>query len=220
MSMTMIQTMTDAPASLADALRDATSDAHRDIENRPLQKQIATGAVEPETLARYLQQLRHLHAAIEGLVDRLRDRREDVAPLLDADMHHSARLDEDLERIRTATPGIDAPTPEMTDTIDRLRMTSEHQQLAIIGALYVLEGSMNGNAFIVRGLRRSKAITASMGLSYFDPYGETQRERWQAFRSHLDRLDITTDERIAIIETAEQTFRDLARVGDAITTTA
>ncbi|MCA9294965.1 MAG: biliverdin-producing heme oxygenase [Phycisphaerales bacterium] len=204
-------------ASLSMQLREDTADAHRAIERRPLQKHIAAGTVAPITLARYLAQLQRIHAAIETRLDELITHRPDLALLLDDHMYHSRRLDDDLRAIRAAHPSIDAPLAATDRTLQHLHDDAPPHALAIIGAHYVLEGSMNGNAFIVRGLRRSTDIVTQIGLSYFEPYGAAQRDRWTVFRLTLDAIDLAADERASILRAAAQMFEDLMFIGDDIT---
>jgi heme oxygenase len=201
--------------AISTQLRDATTDAHHAIERRPLQKDIAAGTVAPLTLAQYLAQLQRIHETIESLLASLRTARPDTAPLLENDMLHSRRLADDLRAIRPADNAVDQPLADTDRTIAHLHAAVSRHDIAVIGAHYVLEGSMNGNAFIVRGLRRSPAIVEQIGLSYFEPYGETQRARWQAFKFTLDVLPLTDDERAAIVAAAQQMFADLMAVGDA-----
>ena len=87
--------------------------------------------------------------------------------------------------------------------------------VALLGALYVLEGSTNGGRFLARALRKSWDLDGE-GLAYFDPYGEEQPQKWAAFRRGMDEASFEADQEEAIIELAKTTFRAIAEVSDEV----
>jgi len=87
--------------------------------------------------------------------------------------------------------------------------------VALLGSLYVLEGSTNGGKFLARVLRRAWNLDEE-GLSYFDPYGDQQPHRWAAFKSDMEDIGFDTDQQNAIVEAAHQTFRAIADVSDEV----
>jgi heme oxygenase len=79
----------------------------------------------------------------------------------------------------------------------------------------VLEGSTNGGRFLARALRKSWNLDGE-GLSYFDPYGEEQPQKWAAFRRDMDEASFEADQEEAIIEMAKATFLAIAEVSDEV----
>ena len=70
------------------------------------------------------------------------------------------------------------------------RLASE-QPMALLGILYVLEGSTNGSKFIARKVRPAYELPATgEGSAYLDPYGDVQPARWQEFKAAMDALNL------------------------------
>lgn len=71
-----------------------------------------------------------------------------------------------------------------------------------LGALYVIEGSTLGGSII------SKMVSGKLGLasgfSFFNSYGESTHQMWEAFKAILDKQPLETQP--AIIEAANSTF--------------
>lgn len=193
--------------SLADLLKTHTAEMHRFAETRPLQKSLVSGRADAGVLCVYLSQLGCLHEALE---------RAASAPVL-ADFHpltcdHSRHIAADLEALGGAVGVLD----ESRRQADRLLVRSGSDPWFALGALYVLEGSMNGNRFIIRALAASLGLApGAPGLSYWDPYGPAQRERWLAFRAALDQLQLHDEQRDSVVAGAEFMFEAVARISDA-----
>lgn len=193
--------------SLADLLKTHTAEMHRFAETRPLQKSLASGRVDAGTLCVYLAQLGCLHEALE---------RASAAPEL-ADFQrltckHSRHIEVDLR----ALGGTGEVLDESRAQADRLLESSASDPWFALGALYVLEGSMNGNRFIVRALAQSLGVAPGVpGLSYWDPYGPAQRDRWLGFRAALDALQLHEAQRQRVVSGAEFMFEAVARISDA-----
>lgn len=79
-----------------------------------------------------------------------------------------------------------------------------------LGMFYVLEGSLLGGRYILRGV--SDAGGAVEGLDFLDPYGGEVGQRWRSFLGVLERL-LSDEERIAAACTgACRAFRHAERV--------
>ena len=100
------------------------------------------------------------------------------------------------------------------------------QPAALLGMLYVLEGSTNGSRFIARSLARTfnenvksgKAgpnAGSGAGLSYLDPYGDAHPERWQSFKTDLNAANLE-DHLDAMIEASKIMFRSIADLSDEL----
>jgi heme oxygenase len=97
----------------------------------------------------------------------------------------------------------------------QIEETKQSNPVALLGALYVLEGSTNGGRFLARALRQSWDLDGD-GLSYFDPYGEEQPQRWAAFKRDMEEASFAADQQEAIIEMAKMTFQAIAEVSDEV----
>lgn len=205
--------------SLMARLRAGTSDHHRRAETRPLQKAMAGGRLERPVYARYLAELRHLHLAIADALETASAQHARLASLGLDGRSHVHRIEQDLRTLaRGESSDPVAPAREFAQV---LREHVRTDPVAALGAHYVLEGSMNGNAFIARALAVAWGCPASSGraeagLGYLDPYGAGQRERWAQFRTQVDATEFTDRECDAIIAAARQTFNAVGDVSDAV----
>jgi heme oxygenase len=103
--------------------------------------------------------------------------------------------------------------------LTQINENADSKPTALLGALYVLEGSTNGGRFLARRLRTSWGLDDE-GLSYFDPYGDEQPQRWAAFRRDMDRASFEAADEEAIVEMAKATFVAIAEVSDEVSRNA
>jgi len=201
--------------TLSTRLKEATWASHQSAESRAWQKSLARGEADPARLALYLTQLQRIHAELERLADA--DATLSAGLEWSDDCRHSRRLTTDLEGLAVADPEPAAipllpATAAMLATIDRAVAA---EPFALLGFLYVLEGSMNGNRFLVRALRRGPAA-AHCKFTYFDPYGEHQPARWAAFKEAFDRVTLGPEEEGAVIAAALATFEVIAAISENV----
>ncbi len=201
--------------TLSTRLKEATWASHQSAESRAWQKSLARGEAEPARLALYLTQLQRIHAALERLVD--------ADPIVRAGLawndeyRHSRRLAADLEDLAVAdSANARLPLLPVTSAIlDAIARAVATEPFALLGFLYVLEGSMNGNRFLVRALRRG-SVAAHCKLRYFDPYGEQQPTRWAAFKLAFDRVTLGPEEESAVLAAALATFEGVSEISERV----
>jgi heme oxygenase len=71
----------------------------------------------------------------------------------------------------------------------------------------VREGANNGNRFIAMKLGGALGLEDGRGLTHLDPYGERQREAWEAFKAGWDGLGLDAGERARVLEAGRDMFR-------------
>lgn len=194
---------------VADLLKQETAAAHRHAETRELQKQLIKATIPVEALGRYLAQLRAIHSALECALDgHVGDALVD--PLWPRDLkRHSESLVDDLRRLET-----DAQHPCLPVAAALVRYIDSAAPVEVIGVLYVLEGSMNGNRFIARAMAGARLLSDGPP-SYLDPYGEAQPQRWGEFREALNTLPLNEMQREQMLGSARRTFAAVADIADA-----
>ena len=206
--------MTDVENTIMQRLKAETGDLHSHAESRILQRAIASGEVDRATFSAYLGQLYRVHRSLESTLENSRERHAAIGALATADRMRIPDLDRDL-----AFYGVDRDQIEAGDAAQRF--ASQVQEItttdpvALLGALYVLEGSTNGGRFLARALRKSWGLDGD-GLAYFDPYGDEQPQKWAAFRRDMDEASFEADQEEAIIEMAKATFLAIAEVSDEV----
>lgn len=203
---------TAAFPSIMTRLKTETADLHRYAESRPLQQSMFRGAVSAPVLTEYLGQLWLVHDALERRLDAVRGNDVAVASVFDDGHRHSVRLAADLARA-----GIDPATvPPTPGTAALLATIDAATPPALLGVLYVLEGSMNGNRFLAPRLAPIAEMPGAPGMTYFDPYGDAQRTRWESFRRRMDDVDPSVEDAMAIERAALRTFEAIAAISDDV----
>jgi heme oxygenase len=206
--------MSETDTSIMRRLKAETSDLHSHAESRALQKAIATGEVDRTAFSAYLGQLYHVHESLESALDASRNDHPAIGALVTEDRMRIPDLDRDLEFY-----GVDRNRIEAGDAARRFAAQVQEittgNPVALLGALYVLEGSTNGGRFLARALRKSWDLDGE-GLAYFDPYGDEQPRKWAAFRREMDEATFGADQEEAIIEMAKTTFLAIAEVSDEV----
>jgi len=207
--------MSDPKSSIMQRLKAETGDLHSHAESRALQKTIAAGKVDRAAFRAYLGQLYHVHESLESALDDSRNDHPAIGALATEDRMRVPDLDRDLafyDVNRHRLPAGDA-AQRFSHQIDEIK---DADPVALLGALYVLEGSTNGGRFLARALRKSWDLDGD-GLSYFDPYGDEQPQKWAAFKEQMNEASFDSDQEDAIIEMAKATFLAIAEVSDEVT---
>lgn len=157
-----------------------------------------------------LAQMLGLHQALEQSLTDCKT----VHPALGA-MYDDTRSKVALLRADLETHGLDpdhAPILPITQAyIERIERLAQQEPIGLLGPLYVLEGSNNGNRFIAKGIRRAYQLEGDAGTRYFDPYGESQPANWRAFKAAINEAVNDGAEQNIVIREAQACF-------DAITT--
>ena len=77
---------------------------------------------------------------------------------------------------------------------------------ALLGLLYVLEGSSLGANFIAQHLKLTYGYTRSTGSDFFSAYGEQTNTHWQSFTSYLNSFSDQPDLAAQAIDSAALSF--------------
>ncbi|MBK5096425.1 MAG: biliverdin-producing heme oxygenase [Gemmatimonadetes bacterium] len=207
--------MENAATGIMGHLRDTTRALHTEAESRPLQRAMAKGTLPPGAYVMYLGQLRHLHESLETSLDAVLQSHPGLAGLFTDDRRRVPDLDRDLAAFDVFPETIPV-LPPTVEFISRVEDLADSDPVALLGPLYVLEGSTNGGKFLARVLERSLQIEDRAGLSYMDPYGDRQPEMWAEFKRLANQVELTPDQLDAVTEAACDTFRAIAAISDTV----
>jgi len=197
-----------APAAipLADQLKARTQDLHTRAERHPFQAALMRGQLGRAGLIALHAQLFLLHDALERHLAAARTTDPRLAAVVKDHHFRAGHLHADLTFLGVnpaATPAAE-PTRRL---IESLPAIARENPLWLLGALYVLEGSTNGAKYIMRAIQKATDLPGPQGLTYLDPHGEAQTERWQRFRADVNALNLQGPEAAAVIAAAEDTFQ-------------
>jgi heme oxygenase len=85
-----------------------------------------------------------------------------------------------------------------------------------MGIYYVFEGSKNGARFIAKALAKAWGLSDTTSFRYLDPHGEEQRSLWMKFRTDMDGIAWTPNEKDLMVKAAQATFDAISSLDDAI----
>jgi heme oxygenase len=186
-------------------LREGTAEHHRRAEQHPFQQQLVRGALPRELYVRWLGQMLQVHAALEGHLDRFVARHPQFKSVFNDERRKTAALHRDLAYFGSDAP--QAPLPAARGLMDRMDRLAAAQPVALLGILYVLEGSTNGSKFIARRVRPAYELPATgEGSAYLDPYGDLQPARWQEWKAAMDAQGLSAAEVEPLTLAAQETF--------------
>jgi heme oxygenase len=199
-------------------LKSASAEAHRSAERTLFAQALMQRRLTPAAYAQQLIAMRELHAAIEeGVASTELGRRVFEAemakgPMLDADIAHLASLGWPVENTprNLADATLNATNAMRAMGADEARL---------LGALYVLEGSTLGSAFLLPAVRASLGLDVD-GTRYYAGYGSAARPRWAAFSARMDAALEGESATASAIEGARAAFAAVQSVFEAIGDTA
>lgn len=181
--------------SLTDRLREETRDRHEALEERlDWRRRMAT----PEGYRSLLARWWGFHHGFEPV----------MAAALGAEFAQPRRKLHLLER----DLGHFGMEPDAIAALPRFAVGSHFEdRSAIVGALYVIEGSTLGGQVIAQYVRRVLGTPdASGGCAYFESYGKRRTgPMWASFRAFLDQ-SVEESEADGVIAGARRTFDGLA----------
>jgi heme oxygenase len=195
-------------SQVMERVRSETADLHKRAETSEFQQRMVGGRLSRDDYVAWLGQMYCIHVALEAPL-RLRAADSRFAAVTE-EQYQEPYLVADLATF-DVDPATIEPLPATRALCDRIARDAESDPLRLLGFHYVLEGSNNGNRFIVRGLRPALGLTPGHGDRYLDPYGESQGERWRKFKEDMTAVGFSEPE----IETLVAAARDLfSAIGD------
>jgi heme oxygenase len=203
----------DRDRTVSAALKAETAEHHKRAEGSDFQRQFVGGRLPLGAYTGWLEQMLCVYRALEShlLGWQLRPAH---AALLAMPWQRSAQLADDLEYFGVRPDAV-RPVPATAAFLARLEQWARTDSVALLGVLYVLEGSTNGSRFIARVLRKAYNLEAGRGLAFLDPHGEGQVEQWRAFKQTLDGC-VAGDSAPDLIGPARETFEAVTAIGDEL----
>ena len=196
-------------------LKTATEGLHRMAEGRELQRRLVRGTLPRDLYVAYLGQLYLIHRALETRIREAEAGHRAFALVVRRHHRREPQLRTDLRFFGVEADDIE-PIGATTTLLAEIARTARVEPIALLGMLYVLEGSTNGSRLIATALRRAWGLEPGPGLLYLDPYGNLQREKWLAFKGDMDAIALTEAETTGITEAARVVFQTVADVSDEL----
>ena len=188
-----------AGTGLSERLKKETTEEHHRAESAPIQELLINGQILKNDFINYYSNLYHLHLSVEETVNKYRSQEMWLDDLCDKYRNHSNRLHKDLVLL-----GVN---PLETDVPPCCHHADQCDSSEIVGWVYTLEGSMNGNDFLLEKLKNNSILIDMKGqMLYLNPYGDSQKQEWLSFKHKLDSLPLSIAEQENAINGAKNCF--------------
>jgi len=186
-----------AAPSLHDLLRAGTTPEHRDLE---CALNLLRAGFRLEDYRRLLVHYHGFYLPFERFLQDSAGRQSTVARFYCGGRRKLSWLEQDLRALGVAVAPYAAYMAEQR--FPALFPSEEH----ILGAIYVIEGSMLGGAVLSKHFRKHLQIEAETGLRFFSGYGPESREKWLETLQFLESRDPGGPLRIHALDGARRMF--------------
>lgn len=200
-------------------LRDQTRVAHAAAERSEYARAILGQRLTPAAYETQLAAYREIYAALERALATTPT--VCVAEVWRPQMAKLSHLELDLHQLRRMW-GLDDGGPHRANAAAIARSLTEsvfawlgHAPHALLGPLYVLEGSTLG-ARILRPHVLAALGLESQGANYFNACVEHGESNWKQFKTRMNGVALDADQRRQVVEAAKRTFESLTSLFDAI----
>ena len=200
-------------ANVMERLRAETVDLHAGAEGKDFQRRMVKGEITLEDYRRWLAQMLHVHRALEAPLHRLMGEHPAFAAVREGQMQEP-HLREDLAALG-ADPEAFPPLPPTAALVSEIARCAAESPLSLLGFLYVLEGSNNGNRFIARRLVLTLGL-GDAGHRYLDPYGESQTAKWAEFKREMNHVKFSGEDADILVAAARRMFQAIGEISEAL----
>ena len=193
-------------------LKAGTAAQHAVAESKPLEAALIEGSIGQAQYQKYLSQRWLIHRELEAATNRALKTDARLASLHLPSLYQTQNLESDLARLETNLESI-RPLPGASHLIEKIQKAAP---ATLMGIYYVFEGSKNGARFIAKALAKAWELSDTSSFRYLDPHGEEQRPLWMKFRSNMDAIAWTPNEKDLMVRAAQATFDAISSLDDAI----
>lgn len=194
-------------------LRAGTRADHDATEAVPFSSAMVQCRLPRELFIRQLQALAMIHRALERALAVNDD--PAVRLVWNDGLAKLPLLKRDLAALEASEPDPDDPAIiAARRCVDDISTTNQSDPIALLGFLYVLEGSTLGATILRKHLTAMYDIDETTGLAYYSPYGNAVMPHWQQFKADMNAIDLTEAQTHSVIDAAKRMF---AHIGSVLT---
>ena len=201
-------------SSLSERLKTATGTLHAEMEGLPFFRALADGTLPLDSYLCQLRAFAVILASLEGAAGMAGEGpvRDLAAPLAG----RYALLLRDLEAFSDLLIPDIAPALRLSLRLAQLvRQQALENPLLLVGQLYALGGTVLGNRVHLDDVRRVLK-EKGRGDAFYSGFGERTDGLWHTVTALLDHFAAAEEERLLIVRTAEDTFRELIALHAAL----
>jgi heme oxygenase len=197
-------------SDLHSQLRAETAGSHKRLESLPFYSALQAGQLSRQSLITFVRCLAIIHAVLEH--EFLTTTNATIRGFWDPKFKKLSFLMQDLKEISCEDlPDIVPATQAALQLADRIILDQSSSPLALIGYLYVLEGSQNGGRHLKVAFAKVLDLDPKQ-LTYFGHYGDRTAEVWLTFTQRLNALALTAPEEKAVAAGASVAFEMFEKI--------
>jgi heme oxygenase len=201
------------PATMVERLRTSTRDWHDALEATPFASAMIAGTLPVERYVGQLAAYRVVLAALESELSRVAD--PSAEPVWSPDLVKLPLIERDLAYFAAlgTVPGSWA-VEEGEAFAAEIRQRAEMSDLpAILGYLYVMEGSTLGALFLHPYITSAYRLPGTEGVAY---YTSGDRDRWARFTSRMNQALADPEAQDQVVAAARVAYRHTAAITGAL----
>lgn len=199
---------TSQQSTLMDSLKNAVSHQHARMEALPFIVALTNCTLPLESYVGLLRAMAVIHGTLEHELDQLQPH-----PIRTVMLDRPSRLvhlRKDLSIFdKEMIPDIEAAVSETRKIAEQIRLYRVKETEALLGILYVLEGTTLGNSVHLRDVLNNFGDKTSGKAYYYSGYGQDTARYWQEFRSAMNNLHIGQAGCDRVIQVASDFFTQL-----------
>lgn len=201
--------------TLMEHLKMATAGPHAQLEATPFFVALLAGQLPLESYVGQLRALAMAHSILEPALANCDD--VAVASVWREDLRKLPLLQSDLNFFEARwVADIKEAVEHSLQLGEAIRLKSAEESLALLGYLYVLEGSTLGSSVVRSKIAKSFLLRTDGGLAYVSSYGPAVHAHWEEFRQRMNAFSPTQEQREIIVAAAADLFSRLTMIFQAL----
>lgn len=208
-----VETPSGGAATVMERLRLETRAAHEATEAIPFSAAMVQRRLPKERFVSHLAAMAVVHESLEAAL--AASDHPTVRGVWREDLRKLPLLQRDLSYFNARSLDSHAAQTQASAYADHIRTLATEDPVALLGHLYVLEGSTLG-ATILRGHIKEAYGLDQDGLAYYSPYGNAVMPRWREFKDRMNAFAVDAAEQERIIEAAREAFSHIGRILSAL----
>jgi heme oxygenase len=182
-----------AERSLTTRLKDDNWKLHQIAERAEGPSGLIKGQMPKADYVSMLSQQWFMNAALDRALGPLLGSNPAIASFTNKAQFLTPFIEEDLTHFGVC-PFHQSVEPGTQRYIDDIAAHKD-DAMFLLGLHYVRLGACNGNRFVAKVVRKAYDLPETgEGARYLDPFGESQREDWWAFKASLDAMELSSEE--------------------------
>ena len=192
---------------IADFVKSQIAPIHAEIDRTPMALALVSGQIDRPAYGELLATMLRVHEGFESAISGIAE----LGELYDPTLHDRCdAIRADLEAL--GLQDMSGNSEWASEVIEQFDRWSTERPWALLGALYVFEGSRMGSMFIAKSLAKGFGLQlrANSGLDYHLDGIETRPQQWMQFRSRLNALSPSAEQQHDLLAGAIGTMKFMA----------